>query len=252
MIRIVILLVAIVTVLLGVAVMAAGPGYRFGLWGLGDAFTILRTVGPWLAYGGIASAVALVIGLVSRQRSVLMVCLLAIGMSGGLTYMLTEQRARGPANPIHDLTTDFTDPPAIIAAASAERSNPPNYAGDAPYGDTGKSVIRWQQELYPDLQAQIFKSPADTVFDAAADTLLAMKMDVLTTDKNAGRLEAAYTSPWFGFVDDFIVRIQTIPNGDVRVDLRSKSRIGRSDLGANVARIKAFQKRLDDRLNPAG
>ncbi|MEL6112110.1 MAG: DUF1499 domain-containing protein [Pseudomonadota bacterium] len=251
MIRILVLVVAFATLFLGAAVMSAGPGYRLGAWGLGDAFTILRTAGPWLAYGGIASVIALMVGLVTRQRGVLMVCLLAIAVSGGLTFLLTQQRANGAAHPIHDLTTDFTDPPAIVAAADLERSNPAVYAGEAPYGDTGKSVIRWQQELYPDIVPQTFKATPEEVFAAATQTLQAMKMEILTSDQQSGRLEATHTSAWFGFIDDFIVRIRPLPNGDVRVDVRSKSRIGRSDLGANATRIATFQKKLDDRLNPA-
>ena len=58
-----------------------------------------------------------------------------------------------------------------------------------------------------------------------------------------GRLEATQTSFWYGFTDDMVVRITEGPDG-TRVDVRSKSRLGRSDLGQNAKRIRTFLARL--------
>ena len=60
-------------------------------------------------------------------------------------------------------------------------------------------------------------------------------------------IEATHKSRWFGFIDDISIRIAPVENG-TRVDVRSKSRVGRSDLGANVKRIRAFQADLQERL----
>ena len=54
-----------------------------------------------------------------------------------------------------------------------------------------------------------------------------------------GRLEASDTTRWFGFTDDIVVRVRPAPNGS-RIDVRSASRVGRSDLGVNARRIRAF------------
>ena len=65
-----------------------------------------------------------------------------------------------------------------------------------------------------------------------------------------GRLEATATTPWFGFKDDVVVRLTPAGTGS-RVDVRSKSRVGRSDLGANAKRIRAFLAELSARLSTA-
>ncbi|HIB54840.1 MAG TPA: DUF1499 domain-containing protein, partial [Nitrospirales bacterium] len=44
---------------------------------------------------------------------------------------------------------------------------------------------------------------------------------------------------WFGFKDDVVIRIVS-SNGGSRVDVRSVSRVGRSDVGSNAERIRAF------------
>jgi uncharacterized protein (DUF1499 family) len=51
------------------------------------------------------------------------------------------------------------------------------------------------------------------------------------------------TTRWFGFKDDVAIRISPAGAGS-RVDMRSRSRVGRSDLGANARRIREFLARL--------
>jgi len=63
---------------------------------------------------------------------------------------------------------------------------------------------------------------------------------VVSSAPAEGRLEASDTTRWFGFTDDIVVRVTAAPNGS-RIDVRSASRVGRSDLGVNARRIRAFQ-----------
>lgn len=49
----------------------------------------------------------------------------------------------------------------------------------------------------------------------------------------------------FGFKDDVVIRITPAGNGS-RIDVRSVSRVGRSDLGANAKRIRKFLKSLKE------
>jgi uncharacterized protein (DUF1499 family) len=67
-------------------------------------------------------------------------------------------------------------------------------------------------------------------------------------DAGAGRLEAVATTRWLRFKDDVVVRLRDRPDGGTRVDVRSKSRIGRSDLGTNARRIRAFLHALRVRI----
>jgi uncharacterized protein (DUF1499 family) len=64
-----------------------------------------------------------------------------------------------------------------------------------------------------------------------------------------GRIEATDTTFWFGFTDDIVIRVAPDEQAErTRIDIRSKSRIGRSDVGTNAARVRAYLERLRDRL----
>ncbi|MGG1355566.1 DUF1499 domain-containing protein [Psychrobacter pacificensis] len=60
-------------------------------------------------------------------------------------------------------------------------------------------------------------------------------------------MESTDTTAWFSFKDDIVVRITDSENERL-VDIRSKSRIGGSDLGKSAARIHGFIKELDNLL----
>jgi len=68
--------------------------------------------------------------------------------------------------------------------------------------------------------------------------------ELVNSDASQGIVEATETTTWFGFKDDIVVRIKD--EGSQRfVDIRSKSRIGRSDLGKNAERIHTFVDELN-------
>ena len=67
--------------------------------------------------------------------------------------------------------------------------------------------------------------------------------DIVTADKSSGRIEATDTTRWFGFKDDVVVRLTPWGAG-TRVDVRSVSRIGRSDIGTNARRIRQYLDQL--------
>jgi len=138
--------------------------------------------------------------------------------------------------PINDITTDLDDPPAF---APAERA--PDYQGrDMSYPAAFVPIVR---EAYPDLVP--LRSPLDPerAYQRAVATAEALGWDVHFRDPRAGVFDARDTTRIFRFVDDISVRVR--PDGDgSRIDLRSKSRDGRGDLGANAARIRAFAARF--------
>ena len=85
-------------------------------------------------------------------------------------------------------------------------------------------------------------TPAEA-FKRADRVAMAMGWDVVARAPAEGRLEAVDTSAWFGFRDDIVVRIRAAGTGS-RIDVRSKSRAGESDLGVNARRIRDFSARL--------
>jgi uncharacterized protein (DUF1499 family) len=62
----------------------------------------------------------------------------------------------------------------------------------------------------------------------------------VVADAAAHRIEATDTTFWFGFTDDIAVRITPTDAGGSRVDVRSASRVGRSDVGTNARRIREY------------
>jgi uncharacterized protein (DUF1499 family) len=101
---------------------------------------------------------------------------------------------------------------------------------------------------YPDLKPQAFALPADQVFDAAAATARAQeRWEVGKEDRAAGTIEAVATTRLWRFKDDVTITVK--PDGAATtVVVRSRSRIGKGDLGANARRIRAYQAALAARL----
>lgn len=215
---------------------AAGPGTRLSLWDFRTGLGLLK----WAAYAGIAGVVLAGAALVAtRPRGGARTALVAaLVLAGGTVFVPWRalQRARTvPA--IHDVTTDTQDPPAFVAVLPlrAGAANPAAYGGD--------SVAALQRKGYPDLQALHLGVPPQTAYTRALAAARGMGWDVVGTDSAAGRVEATATTRWFGFKDDVVVRLRP-EGGGTRVDVRSVSRVGGSDVGANAARIRAYLGRL--------
>ena len=138
---------------------------------------------------------------------------------------------------IHDITTDVQNPPAFVAIVPlrADASNPVEYAGD--------SVAQVQREAYPDIQPLMLAMPVDSAFTLAVLAAREMGWEMVDQDRRQGRIEATATTPWMGFKDDVVIRVSSA-SGIARVDVRSKSRVGRGDVGANARRIRQYLQRL--------
>ena len=95
---------------------------------------------------------------------------------------------------------------------------------------------------YPELQPQRFARPADQVFAAALATAREMGLEVTAAEK--GEIRAVATTRVLRFKDDVTITVGT----DGTVNVHSRSRIGKGDLGANARRISEFQARLRDYL----
>jgi uncharacterized protein (DUF1499 family) len=140
--------------------------------------------------------------------------------------------ARG-APPIHEITTDMQDPPAFVAVLPLRvgAANPSEYGGS--------SVADQQRRAFPDIQPVVLAVTPQQAFERSLSTASKLGWEVVSRDVAAGRIEAVATTFWFGFKDDIIVRVRSAGEGS-RVDIRSKSRVGVGDLGANARRVRAF------------
>jgi uncharacterized protein (DUF1499 family) len=103
---------------------------------------------------------------------------------------------------------------------------------------------------YPDIQPQRFNQPFDRVFEAATNAALAMGWEMRETDRSQGIIEAIAPPSMLKFLrfkDDVTVTITREGDATV-VNVRSKSHLGKGDLGMNARRIRAFQAELAKRL----
>jgi uncharacterized protein (DUF1499 family) len=263
--RLAIKVITVVTLLLALPILLAGPGTRLGLWDYGLGLTMIREVSaPKTLFGGVAlsplftaaalSIVAAIAAAVTRRPRSAMFAVLAALIAGGAGMVPIKMKAAFEGNPfIHEITTDFENPPQIIAAAEMPRKNPAEYRGGdpVPRATDNLTVAEAQRNAFPDIQPIIANAELAAAAAVAKDVVVAMGMDILVegpADDAAGsgwRIEAVATSKWFGFKDDFIVRLTPLGDGKTKVDLRSKSRVGGSDLGANAARVRDFTKRFN-------
>lgn len=223
-------------VIAALLLLIAGPGTRLELWEFRTGFTLMR----WAAFAGLAAAaLAVIMLLVPRiRRAGLVTLLVALGLGLVVAFVPWSGLRKARSVPaIHDITTDTTRPPEFVAVLPlrADAPNPAAYAGD--------EVAQAQKAGYPDLQpTRMAVAPAEA-FERAHAAARDMGWEIVAADPASGRIEATDTTLWFGFKDDVVIRVAADGAGS-RIDVRSKSRVGGSDVGANAARILAFQRAL--------
>jgi uncharacterized protein (DUF1499 family) len=106
-------------------------------------------------------------------------------------------------------------------------------------------VAMQQRQGYPDLAPLTLPEPSGQVFARARATAERLGWDIVGADPATGLIEATDTTRWFGFEDDVVVRVTPWGTG-TRVDLRSVSRAGRSDIGSNADRLRRFLEALQE------
>lgn len=216
----------------------SGLGARAGLWHFRTGFALLK----YAAWLGIATTLVTIIYLAVPRLRAGNVALLAIALVIGALVVYTpwsfQQKARS-VPPIHDITTDTDRPPEFVAVlpARADASNPPEYEGG--------EVTAQQKEAYPDIAPVMLDVAPDVAFERAHRAAKDMGWEIVAADAAAGRIEATATTTWFGFKDDVVIRVESAGQGS-RIDVRSKSRVGKGDVGANAARIRKYVGKLAD------
>jgi len=100
---------------------------------------------------------------------------------------------------------------------------------------------------YPDIQPQRFYKRHAEVFPAALDVAKSMGWEIREYDEKMGTIEAVATTRLFKSKDDVTITIAE-EGGATIVNVRSKSHMGKGDLGTNARRIRAFQAELAKRL----
>ena len=231
----------LVSALVLLIILVTGPlGYKFSVVPLEPSLISLL-----IAFAG--GALVFVIGLVYLVIAVqsglgvnrnfvivsMILGLLPVGVMG------PQMAAAVDVPPIHDITTDTANPPRFVAIVPLRQNAPNGYEYGVSEAWPAEKLGATTIEAYPGLKPlRSDLSVADAV-DRTEVILQAMGLQIVAVDKSAGLVEATATTFWFGFKDDMVVRV--VGDGDgSKIDLRSMSRVGQSDVGANAARIVDF------------
>ncbi|HSE14163.1 MAG TPA: DUF1499 domain-containing protein [Candidatus Deferrimicrobium sp.] len=217
------------------------------LWDFRLGFRILN----WAAYFGIAGTMLSLAGAIlgrpgkGRRGFPLAVAgtvvgALAFGVPGNW-YRIAKE-----APMIHDITTDTENPPVFVSVL-ALRKNAPN---SAVYG--GPEIAARQHAAYPDIRPLVSDLPPARAFERSLSVARRMGWNIVDENPAEGRIEATATTRWFGFKDDVVIRIAPAAGAGSRVDIRSVSRVGRSDVGTNARRVRAFLRNFAEAPNAAG
>jgi len=218
------------------AISGFGSGWEW--WHYSTGFMILRLA----VYTGLAAAVlSFVGGIQSRpgglQRSIAFsVAGIVIGLTvAGIPWSWMHTAQRVPH--IHDITTDTENPPRFASVLPFRK----NAQNSVEYG--GPGVAAQQHTAYPDIVPLMLPRPPAQVFERALAAARHRGWLIVDANQAEGRIEATATTFWFGFKDDVVIRIVPVPGGS-RVDMRSVSRVGVSDVGTNAARIRSYLTEL--------
>ena len=218
--------------------------------GLLEIVPALATFAAALIFAGLAILLAFASFVVIWRQGLsglgysllgLLLGLLLLAYPGYLGYRASKLPA------INDITTDPANPPRFDVLARLRPRGRIDYPGAA--------IAERQRAAYPDIVPLQLAVPPKTAYDVALALATKRKWLLIdtrppTAGRRDGTIEAVARTPIMGFRDDVVIRISPLGQG-TRVDLRSASRYGTHDFGANAARLRAFLEDLDDQAGKA-
>ncbi|MDA8708314.1 DUF1499 domain-containing protein [Hellea sp.] len=236
----------------------AALGTKFGLFTMRFGFGKLTYA--WSKHVLMALAIA---GLVSLLLSIFIKPRKGFGVAAaaliiaiaGMGYGAGVSKKAATLPFIHDITTDTQNVPTFTDAILSERAkvkgvNSVDYIGKkartSKLGADGKpvmklvSVLQTQTKAYADIRPLILEDDMAVAFGEAKAAAKQLGWKLKSEDPKTGIIEATDTSFWYGFKDDVVIRLRPSEGGGTILDVRSVSRVGGSDIGANAARIRKF------------
>ena len=213
-----------------VLVLLAGLVARAGL------LSNISGMGAYAA-GSLLLVIALVtagLGLIRARGAAPVAAWLALAVALVVTG-INADTMRGMGSRFHDISTDPANPPAFVAVGPLRTpdDNSIEYTGPA---KAPEGVVPL---LVPASTATVFAAALATVKDSG--------WTVVEAKEGEGRIEATAESGWVPFKDDVVIRVADI-GGQTRVDVRSKSRVGRRDMGVNARRVRQYLEDLKAHL----
>lgn len=273
------LAVSIFTVLwFGIAALGTKWGWWSYQFSLGTMIgNVFNGYGRFLiGLSAISSVAALIVALIKGPRMNTAILALVAGLAtlliGG--RWLAFQTGALALPPIHDIQTDWGQPIKFSETLMGLRESQGNTnpvldaptvtdAADGTWPGTGGRLVSELQEeaeakeagkgtVYPKMETLYFSAPPAAVASIAEGIMKKKGWEIVSpapasADESAViQVEATATSGWFGFKDDVAIRIRPV-EGATAADIRSTSRVGLSDLGANSTRVYGLMIELEDR-----
>ncbi len=159
---------------------------------------------------------------------------------------LAVQATRLPL--LNDVSTDLIDPPDFARSSRALASR-----DGLEHGAIPEAWREAQRLAYPDVQPILLDIDSDEAWPLIQKAVAARGWRVVEVTRpggrsGIGRIEAVDRTPLMGFSDDVTIRVRPLA-GQTRIDVRSASRAGRHDFGANARRIRRFAQDLQAQLD---
>jgi uncharacterized protein (DUF1499 family) len=241
--------------------MGSALGVKFGLWSWQLGLLTLVGMGglALIAVTAILALASIILIVRKPVKAGLIPALFALVVALGIGGVFFAPVLLNAGNhPIHDMATDTTNPPqfseTVLAARAAAGANLLN-GYDVALSDTkqfGATEGGLAKKTYADIIASNYPELAplpigDTGTNQAVEALQMAMADMGMTDirynEETATVEGLAETFWFGFKDDVVARVE-----GGRIDFRSVSRVGQSDLGANAKRIMDLRARTAEKL----
>jgi uncharacterized protein (DUF1499 family) len=218
--------------------------------GLLEIVPALATFGAALVFAVLAILLAFASFVVIWRQGLAGLGRALLGMMVGIVLLAYPAYLgyRGLKLPrIDDITTDTTNPPRFDVLARLRPRGTTDYPGQ-------RYAIQ-QRTAYPEIVPLQLDMPVKPVYDIVQGIITKRKWLVVdartpTATRRDAVIESVARTPIMGFRDDVVVRITPVGTG-ARVDVRSASRYGTSDFGANARRIRALLDDIDDAVGSA-
>ncbi len=217
-------------------------GFRISAWGFSVSFMLIQLQALLTLLIVIFGLVLLVAGLRQGNRSQSIKGAGVLSLAAVVIFLLAGQVYKAKTHPfIHDITTDTLSPPQFNVVAGLREN------GDHSTVYEGESVAEQQRQEYGDILPIEASVDAAQAYNYLKIIIQSKGWQLVADEPERGHLEAVDSSLLFGFKDDVVIRVQGSEQG-VRIDIRSASRIGRSDLGANADRIRYIREAFEQSL----
>mgnify|MGYP006088890093 FL=1 len=207
----------------------AALGTKFGLWPFTIGFLVLAASILLALFTIVIAAIYILKEAYSADKPSMRNAALLAFVPMAIVAAIVA--GAGDVPPIHNITTNLANPPTYEAVL-------PLRAADSNPLEITPAVAAVHSAGYSHLKPVVSDLSAEQAIVKAEQLAQSMGW-IIVPDQRDNYIEATVTSFWFGFTDDIVIRVTPAQNGSI-IDLRSVSRVGKSDLGANAKRINVF------------